>query len=275
MRKPWFIRFPRFNVWLFILTLSFLVVFLKLNKFDISMLGSSGNKLFTFVNPYSYYIFKDELTQGEKKRFNLLADGISLVKLYNFFSLDEDKIERYSFDFTSLAPIVFEFCERENIKIAILGSADNELKIAVSVLLKRFKNLNIVFVHDGFFNIDDKSIYESLNESGAELVISGMGTPKQEKFLLKVEEYCPCLKFGFTCGGFLTQISTSPDYFSPIMSRFHLRWLQRFIRHSFVRKRVLVDYPKFFVRFLFGKYVKKLDRKNNDSNHRLKWIFRQ
>lgn len=234
-----------------------MAVFLKLNKFDISMLESSGNKLFTFVNPYSYYIFKDELTQDEKDSFNLLVDGISLVKLHNFFSLDEDKIERYSFDFTSLAPKIFEFCEMKNIKVAIFGSTENELKLAASVLLKRFKSLNLVFVHDGFFNIDDESIYKSLNESGAELVISGMGTPRQEKFLLKVEKYCPCLRFGFTCGGFLTQISTNPDYFSPMMSRFHLRWLQRFLRHSFVRKRVLVDYPKFFIRFLFEKYKKK------------------
>ncbi|HDY7739292.1 TPA: WecB/TagA/CpsF family glycosyltransferase [Vibrio vulnificus] len=231
---------------------------MKLNKFDVSMLEFSENKLFTFVNPYSYYLFKDELTQDEKNCFNIFVDGISLVKLYNFFSSDEDKIERYSFDFTSLAPTVFEFCERNNIKVAIVGSTDDELELAISVILKRFENLNIVFVHNGFFNIDDEFIYESLSKSGAELVISGMGTPRQEKFLLKVKKNCSCIRLGFTCGGFLTQISTNPDYFSPIMSRFHLRWLQRFIRHSFVRKRVLVDYPKFFIRFLFETYKQKI-----------------
>ncbi|MCG6325586.1 WecB/TagA/CpsF family glycosyltransferase [Vibrio alginolyticus] len=212
------------------------------------MLDSDDTLLFSFVNPYSYYIFEDNINESDTGDFTLFADGISLVNMNNFFN-PRKIITRASFDFTSLAPIVFEYCVEKKLKLAIVGGNADEITKAIEVLRSRFLDLDIVYYRDGFFELDDVTVYDDINNARADFVLSGMGTPKQEQFLIQVKRHCPSLRIGFTCGGFLTQIASNPEYFSPLMNRLHLRWLQRFIRHSFVRKRVIFDYPLFFLKF--------------------------
>jgi N-acetylglucosaminyldiphosphoundecaprenol N-acetyl-beta-D-mannosaminyltransferase len=79
-----------------------------------------------------------------------------------------------------------------------------------------------------------------------------MGTPYQEDFALLAKKFLKS-SFIITCGGFLTQTSIRPDYYSPLVKRLGLRWLQRAIYHKHVRRRLIVDYPKFMIRYIVGK----------------------
>tara|TARA_Y100000588_G_scaffold188919_1_gene202878 strand:+ start:10960 stop:11661 length:702 start_codon:yes stop_codon:yes gene_type:complete len=208
-----------------------------------------GNKkLVTFVNPYSYYILKES---GLDTNFNrIYADGILLVKLYNLFN--SEKVSRYSFDFTSVAPIAFSFFEENNKRVALIGGTNEEVIKAKSVIEKRHPNIDIALISHGF--LCDKSrqkLIEDLNELKVEAVIAGLGTPLQEEFLTMVRDKVDSMEISFTCGGFITQISQNENYFHPIMNKLNLRWLQRFCRHSFVRRRILVDYPAFVFKFIF------------------------
>lgn len=215
-----------------------------------------GCRLVTFVNPYSYYILEDS---GLHHEFDFIfVDGISLVKIYN--CIHKDKIKRYSFDFTSLAPIVFDFCILNELKVAIVGGSEQEVASAQRLLMSKYPNLNVVYSRNGFFN-DELECLETtseMNSLSVDVVISGMGTPKQESFLLECKNNVSSLKYGFTCGGFLSQISQNPEYFHPVFDKLNMRWAQRFFRHSYVRKRLIKDYPAFFFKYLkknvkFGK----------------------
>lgn len=215
--------------------------------------SSSKCKLITFVNPFSYYIFADS---GIRSYFDyIFIDGFSLVKIYNL--LNNRNAKRYSFDFTSLASNFFKFASDNKLKIALVGSTKNEIEAASLVIKSRFPELSIAFIHDGYFSEEDtQNIVSQMNKLTVDVVICGMGTPRQEKFLVNCKKGVRSLKYGFTCGGFFTQIASNEDYFHPFFDRYELRWLQRFYRHSFVRKRMLVDYPIFFVRYLWGFFRK-------------------
>lgn len=206
-------------------------------------------RLVTFVNPYSYYILNDEKDLISEVT-DVFADGILLVYLHNIFNWNS-KIKRFSFDFTSLAPIAFKFASENEFNVAIVGGSDDEVKKAVAIIKSFFPSLNITYHRSGFFDSDSDIIasYDDIVASSADILICGMGTPIQESYIVNASRHCDNLKFCFTCGGFLSQISSKPDYFNPILNKLNLRWLQRAYRHSYVRRRIFFDYPKFIIKY--------------------------
>jgi len=221
---------------------------MALSKFDsverLFPVGEDGGLLYTFANPYSYYILKDELLFP---KFNkIFADGILLVSLHNLFF--SRKINRISFDFTSLAGAVLNYCASMKYKVGIIGGTAEEAKKAADVFVKRF-DVDMRFVSSGFTPWDE-GLVTKLKSSEVEVLIVGMGTPMQEHFLLFAKDRVPSLKVGFTCGGFLSQTAIKAEYYNNIINRLHLRWLQRACLHAHVRKRLFRDYPLFVCRYL-------------------------
>jgi exopolysaccharide biosynthesis WecB/TagA/CpsF family protein len=231
---------------------------IEIDKDLVSLFSSSdkGTKLVTFVNPFSYYILKDEHNGIIGFMDHIFADGIMLVRLNNFLYPGK-LINRYSFDFTSLAPVVFKHAIEKNMKVALVGGSETEISMAVDVLSNRFPLLDITFSRSGYFANDvefNKSLVD-MKKLGINVVICGMGTPLQEKYIIECKEQLPDLRYGFTCGGFLSQISSREDYFNPLLNKLNLRWLQRAYRHSYVRRRLLVDYPQFVFKFVKQRFI--------------------
>lgn len=229
------------------------VVVLKINQniHDLFIDLNGNCKLVTFVNPFSYFILKDSKDSIYLNMDYIFADGILLVKLNNLLEPNR-KIKRYSFDFTSLAPIVFKYSSDNNLRVALVGGTHNEINLACSVLKKKYPVLDIVYQRDGFFDdeLDQMSAIDIIKSLDVDILICGMGTPLQEMFILKASQSVPSLKYCFTCGGFLSQIASKEEYFNPVLNKLNLRWLQRAYRHSYVRKRLLFDYPRFIVKFI-------------------------
>ena len=89
-----------------------------------------------------------------------------------------------------------------------------------------------------------------------------MGTPIQDQFIIEAKDSCPNVKLMFTCGGFLTQTSIKSDYYHPLIKKFSLRWLQRMVMHKHVRQRVIKDYPKFLISYLYEHIAMLMFRKS-------------
>lgn len=216
---------------------------------------ADGCKLITFVNPYSYGLLVE--IDAQNKFDYIYADGISLVNVYNIFN--KDSISRFSFDFTSVAHPSFDFFTRKKLRVGLVGGTGDEVLKAKEVLLKHHTECDIVFCHDGYISSDFNQVIDNMIKLDVQVVIASMGTPLQELFLLECKEKMINLKFGFTCGGFFSQISSNEEYFHPLFDKLNLRWLQRFYRHSYVRKRLLYDYPKFFISYIFNETKKKFN----------------
>ena len=161
-------------------------------------------KLTTFVNPFSYNVLlaKPELVS---KMDVILSDGSLHKTLHNLFN--PNKVDRTSFDFSSLAGDVFSNAEENNSKVVLIGAKPGLVDIAKSNFKEMYPSLNIVFTHHGYFK--DKSEQEAIiklaDRCDPDIVIVGMGTPHQEYFLVKYSQiannYCQL----YTCGGFIEQ----------------------------------------------------------------------
>jgi exopolysaccharide biosynthesis WecB/TagA/CpsF family protein len=210
--------------------------------------GIKENKLVTFINLYSYLFFRKNLTLFE--HFDEIhIDGIALVYL---LSLVGHKIERKSFDMTSLAPKVFNECIKENKNIFFIGSTEKSINEFKEIIKEEYKELKIIGYRNGYFKEknEEKKALDNIYILNPNIVIVGMGTPNQEKFLFKLKKK-GWKGTGYTCGGFIHQTSKGLNYYPNFFNKFNLRWLYRIIDEPKLIKRYFICYPKSLLFFTF------------------------
>jgi N-acetylglucosaminyldiphosphoundecaprenol N-acetyl-beta-D-mannosaminyltransferase len=207
----------------------------------------SRTNLITFVNTFSYYRLLDSGFPVNRLD-TVLIDGLLQVKLHNFFH--KEKINRASFDFSSIANDYFEYAREKQLKIALIGAKPDEIAEAVKNLCIRYKDLRIVHSRDGYLRSEEEKqeLYTILKTKKPDMVVLGMGTPEQEECALYLSDRglsCSII----TCGGFLTQTAKKTDYYRPLVKKLNLRWLQRAVEFKHIRRRLFIDYPKNAARY--------------------------
>ncbi|HIF9143116.1 TPA: WecB/TagA/CpsF family glycosyltransferase [Photobacterium damselae] len=196
----------------------------------------------TFLNPFSYYKLKDDALLYEHID-HMYIDGASLVFMHNLFN--KIKVDRVSFDFSSIAYDVINFVSETNDSLLLIGGTKEDSVHARYHMKMMFPNTNINVI-DGYRKMED--ILDIAQEY--RFISLGMGCPLQDKVAVEIKKHFPIGKKIYTCGGFISQTALKGDYYHPIIKKLGLRWLQRMVLHSHVRRRLLNDYPVFFFRYI-------------------------
>lgn len=204
--------------------------------------------IYTFVNPYSYLIARKNI-ELVKKFDGIYIDGEYLAKLVRLFL--KIQIKRISFDMTSVAPDVFSWAERNNKKIALVGTTQANIDKTKAFLLELFPNLNIIYSRNGFFSskTEREFVLIELTRLAPDLIIAGMGAPLQERFLADIWE-TGWRGLGFTCGGFFHQSANGLKYYPEWANKLNLRWLYRIYDEPRLLKRYGIYYPLFVFKFI-------------------------
>lgn len=229
--------------------------------------------LTSFVNPYSMLLLKKQDEIADRVNF-WYADGIVLVKLIN--GTQKKKIagrsetapfpiKRYSFDDTSVAPVVFRFAKENHLKAAIIGTKEEYIDTAVSNIEEKY-GMTVTYRRNGYFHSEAEraECYRQIMTHEIDIVVCGMGTPHQENFLIGLED-CGWKGYGFTCGGFLHQTmkravgrsTGSSDYYPPFFNKWNLRWLYRMIDEPKLVSRYFFLYPLFLLHFFIHRMRKR------------------
>ena len=179
--------------------------------------------------------------------FILRVDGKFLAWLYSHFL--GKKIERASFDFSSLAGDIFKECKSLNLKVGIIGAKSEEVK-SFSELLKDKYELNIVYCSDGYFSEETfHSKVEDLIAKRVDFLLIGMGGVRQDIFASHIAMSIPELSI-FTCGAFISQSAMGgQNYYPKIIRVLDVRWLYRFFKEPRTIARVFKFYLRYFVKF--------------------------
>ncbi len=207
--------------------------------------------LTSFVNPYSMLVLKDfpDIANGIDY---WRIDGISLVNEINRYK--GRQFGRFSFDDTSVAPIVFNYASKNKLKVGIVGTKNEYISKAVEIIESKY-DIKITYYRDGYFATEQDRIncIKQILDRNIDVFICGMGTPLQELFLidLKNEGWDG---YAFTCGGYLHQIARKENYYPLIFDKLNIRWMYRIIDEPKLFSRYFVQYPKFFIKFLFFKF---------------------
>lgn len=209
----------------------------------LSALGSGQRVYLTYLNPQKLIDADLDIYEGATLR----VDGCYLAWLFG--KIFGAKIERASFDFSSLAGKVFSIIEREGLSVAIIGGKNEDSKIFTKILDRRY-NLDIRLALNGYI---DESEYEKticvIKESKADVALVGMGGTKQDEFAARLAAEIPKISI-FTCGAFISQTAAgSGDYYPTLFKVLDIRWLYRFLIEPRTIKRVVKYYPWYTYRF--------------------------
>lgn len=198
----------------------------------------------TFVNPHCYWLLRHSPGYGQLlQQFDYVCcDGIGMSQLASLAS--GNKVERISFDSTSLAPPVLDFCARQALSVFLLGGKDGVAEQAAEVLQASHAGLVVAGSHNGYFS-DPDLVIQSIRQSGAGVVVCGMGAPYQERFLLALKA-SGWEGVGYTCGGYLDQLGAGLDYYPAWIDRLNLRFLYRLYKEpARLFRRYFLEYQPF------------------------------
>ena len=110
----------------------------------------------------------------------------------------------------------------------------------------------------GYFNSDEEdTIIDSINESGADILLVGLGAPKQEKWIHKNAHRLNC-KVAMGIGGSIDVLAGTATLAPEFMRRAGLEWLFRLVKEPRRLPRMM-DLPRFILLSVKRRFRPKKD----------------
>lgn len=217
----------------------------KLPSCKADVLPCVKGKIVTCLNPY--YIEKLKRMSGLYERFDYIcSDGILPIWLNRLYG--GRRTERISFDMTSLAKYVFEYCSANGIGIYFVGAKEEEMGRFVKIISESYPDLGIRGWHHGYIKDQFDNVTDAVIRSGAGVAVIGMGAPMQDEFALHLlhRDFTGTV---YTCGGFFHQTTERLNYYPAWINRWHLRTLYRLFHERYVWGRLFRYYPGFVIHY--------------------------
>lgn len=144
-------------------------------------------------------------------------------------------------------------CEKENKGIFLLGATKKTLDMCNINLRTKYRELNILGSHDGYFDLDNcEEILKEIENAKPYALFVAMGCPRQEMFIIKYMDRLPCKVF-MAVGGSFDIVAGTLKRAPKWMINIGLEWLYRVAKEPFRIKR-LSAIPKFILMVIKDKY---------------------
>lgn len=144
---------------------------------------------------------------------------------------------------------IIKKCEKENKGVYLLGAKDDILQGCIDNLKNKYKNLNIVGSHNGYFDLNNcEEIIKDIQQKKPYALFVAMGSPRQDNFIINNMDKLTCKIFmgvGGSFDVFSGKINRAPKW----MINFGLEWLYRVSKEPWRIKR-LTSIPKFLFKVI-------------------------
>lgn len=148
--------------------------------------------------------------------------------------------------------------DQNNYNIFLFGDTTEVLEQAVRKIQKEHKNIRILGYQNGF-NYTDEKLINKINELKPDLLLVGMGVPKQELWVIKnYPKLTTCVII--TVGAFFSFYSGKIKRAPKVFRTLSLEWLFRIFQEPFrLVSRYFIEFPL----FLYISVKKRIEE--NDS----------
>jgi len=200
----------------------------------------------SFVNAHCLNVayqdlkYKSVLTQSDI----ILPDGIGVKMAARKFGTEL----RANLNGTDLFPHLCKLSAKNKIPMFLLGGAEGVADKVAVVMKQRYPDLIIAGTHHGFIT-DDEATCKLIRNSGAKLILIGMGVPKQEIWIHRNKKRLNGLIFGV--GGLFDYYSGNIPRAPELVRKLSLEWLWRLYQEpTRLFKRYVLGNPLFILRTL-------------------------
>lgn len=180
----------------------------------------------------------------------VIPDGIGVVKGAKILGTPlKERVAGYD-----LICNLFEQGKDGSISFYFWGSKPGVAITAMEKIKEKYPNLRVLGAHTGYYTEEEeKEIVNEIRELKPDVLLAGLGFPKQEKTINKYlnEGF---FKIGIGCGGSIDVIAGEVKRAPKLFIKLHLEWFYRLLKQPSRWKRMLV-LPQFM------KEVKKVAKK--------------
>ena len=179
------------------------------------------------INANNYYLLSRDPKLYHKMKDNayLLFDGIAM-KLAAFWLF-----HRWLPDLngTDIFPLFMEQLANKSVSIYFLGADELTVERAVQRVRSLWTKANIVGYSSGYFvQADEDRVVQSVNTSGAKVLLIGRGFPLQEEFSLRQRSQLK-VSLIWNVGGLFDYLSENKPRAPLLMRQWRLEWLFRLV----------------------------------------------
>ncbi|MFW5700083.1 MAG: WecB/TagA/CpsF family glycosyltransferase [Cyclobacteriaceae bacterium] len=207
-----------------------------------------------FLNAHCFNISQQnsEYRHAINKSDLLLNDGIG-IRLASF--LANIKIGE-NLNGTDLIPEILALASIEKKKIYFLGGIEGVAEKAAFRIKRLIPGIQITGYRSGYFkDQEQENLIEEINNSGAEILILGMGVPKQELWAFRNTSLLTNIKIIIAGGAILDFISGHVRRAPLWIRKIHMEWLYRLAKEpKRMWKRYIIGNFIFFFNLLRIRY---------------------
>jgi len=207
-------------------------------------LNSSGNHLAVTPNPEAVMLAQRDKNFMEiiQKADLVLPDGIGIIIAAKLLRLPiRERVPGFDIAVALLNNTA------GNVKVYLLGAAPGIAEVAAKNL--QAKGIQVCGARDGYFDQGrEEEILDEINSLKPDILIIGMGMPKQEDWAHKNFSKLPC-KITMCLGGSIDILAGNVKRAPKLMRAVGLEWLYRLISQP-SRARRMLDLPRFIAAVL-------------------------
>jgi N-acetylglucosaminyldiphosphoundecaprenol N-acetyl-beta-D-mannosaminyltransferase len=169
------------------------------------------------------------------KRLKQEISGVELI--YNICKKSEFRISNFESNSNFKNSKIDLKFKIKNLKLFLFGAKQNIIGKTKENLIAKYPNLKIVGAEHGYQDLD--KVIEKINLAEPEILLVGLGSPKQEKFIFENLSKMPSVKLAIGVGGAFDFVSGRVRRAPEILQKTGLEWLWRLILEPQRAKRVI------------------------------------
>lgn len=178
-----------------------------------------------------------------------IIDGVGVKIALKLKGIQPTQIRGVDF-----ARSLMDLASENNLKVGFLGAKEEVITLAKENFLKKLPNLNFVYVRNGYFNNDDEIINE-IAAASPQVLLVGLGSPRQEEFIIKLKEVLSgCIFVGV--GGSFDVFSGLTKESPVIYRKLGVEWLYRTLCDPKRFKRIFPVLPLFLIKCIINTVLK-------------------
>ncbi len=184
-----------------------------------------------------------------------ICDGMGILKGLDFMGVCLPS--KYKTPLTLLVPILFDYCDRHNFSVFLLGSKPQHLEFALKKQKAKYTNIEFAG-HHGYFDKEDfrenHAVIEEINRFKPDILIVGMGMPLQEIWIQQNYEKINASVI-IPCGAVIDRLAGLVPNCPLWISNIGLEWVYRLIREPRrLATRYLLGNPLFMLNVVWAKF---------------------
>lgn len=148
----------------------------------------------------------------------------------------------------------FKMETKRPLRVYMLGAEEEVIQKAAKKVKEMYPSVELVGFHNGFFDLEDEEMAEGIAALEPDIILLGMGFPRQEKWIMKYRAKFRKGVFIGIGGSFdvlAGKLNRAPD----IWIKLNIEWLYRLIQQPSRWKRMIV-LPVFLLRVIKQRITK-------------------